>query len=117
MGDFHRNDYDRRLLANEMLVSSLIATRRNLVIDRVRHRILALMPTEATAVAFHTDDRMLALDHVIGAEADDVVFDLDDELVDVSAEEVFAGWHTRTDTAGRLIVELPVDRSVSPSGH
>lgn len=117
MGNYQRNDYDRCLIANDMLISSLLATRRRLIIDQIRHRLLEAMPAEATAVAFHTDDRMLALDHTIGAEADDMVFDLDDDLVDVTADEVFAGWSTITDTSGRLIVELPGDRSVSPSGH
>lgn len=118
MTDVYLNDYDRQLAVNSTLIASLMASRRALIIDRVRQHLLAAIPTGVTAVAFHIDDRMLALDHTIGGEADDLIFNLDDDLVGVRPAEVFAGWWTSRDEEGRLVVEIPTSaRFVSSSGH
>lgn len=118
MPDVHPDDYNRRLTVNSTLIASLIASRRALLIERVQHYLLAAIPSDVTAVAFHIDDRMLALDHTIGGEADDLIFDLDDDLVEARPAEVFAGWGTSEDGHGRLIVEIPSSaRFISASGH
>lgn len=105
--NYHRNDYDRRIFANEVLVDAMITQRKMLLIERIRHRLLASISDSVTAVAFHLDDRMLAVDHAVGGDIEAMIFDLDDRWVTVAADDVFDGWSARLDEVGRLVVQMP----------